>query len=840
MANTVEIIIRGQDMATGVMQGVGREASTMGQRLQAAGRSMMTTGTGLTLGVTTPILAIGAGALKTAGDFEAATNILAIQARSSGTAMEDLSAAALQVGSDVDLVGIDAMQAADAMTNFYKAGLTTGDIFADMDGYLAGTTPLVGALRSAIDLAAASDLDLNAASELVAVSMKTFGLNAEDAAMIANDFVGAADASTAEVSDLADALVNVGPTMAQFGYGLEDTNTALALLSTRGIKGSEAGTALKSMMTNLMRPTAQVQEALSGLNVELYDQAGVLKPLPMIMRDLAAGMAGMTEEQKNQTIQTLAGTYGMKAMATLLEEGTAGWEAMDQAIQGAASAQEVGAARTQGFQASWEQLQGAIQTLMITALTPLMQNVLTPLIQRVQEFVGRVSELDPRLLNLGLVIAGVLAAAGPLLIVVGAISMVLGALLSPIGLIAAGIAALGVAWATNFLGIQDLVTAFIAVVGPIFQQVVDWFQVAIPAALAYLGELWATYWPPFQAILETVWNAIYSVISAVVGAVVPFIVSQFGVVFAWVQTNWPLIRQTIETVLNAIWSVVQFVLNAVSTFWTAHGETITALVNTYWEAIKTVISTALDVILGVIRTIMLVITGDWDGAWAEIQRIGETVWAAIQKVIGLAIEAVRLVLGGVLQRIQGMWFNAWNWMQAKIGEIWNNIKQIVSNAFNGPGAILATLTTAFATMVTRALQFGKDLMASIKEGMGNIKLPIPTFGITWSAGPLGVQIPGISIGVDWRALRDMVAWLAEGGIVTSPTLAMIGEAGPEAVIPLSGRGAGAGGDGGIIALLRRANELNEQIRDILLASTGADSSAATRSDLLMKLSTVNL
>lgn len=813
MANTVEIIIRGQDQATGVMQGVGREAATMGQRLQAAGRSMMTTGTGLTLGVTTPILAIGAGALKTAGDFEAATNILAIQARSSGTAMEDLSAAALQVGSDVDLVGIDAMEAADAMTNFYKAGLTTGDIFADLNGYLAGTTPLVGALRSAIDLAAASDLDLNAASELVAVTMKTFSLSAEDAAAIANDFVGAADASTAEVSDLAQALVNVGPTMAQFGYGLEDTNTALAILSTRGIKGAEAGTALKSMMTNLMRPTDAVKETLSALNVSLYDQQGLLKPLPMIMRDLAAGMAGMTEEQKNQTIQTLAGTYGMKAMATLLEEGTAGWEAMDQAIQGAASAEEVGAARTQGFAAAWEQLQGAIQTLMITALTPLMQNVLTPLIQRVQEFVGHISELDPRLLNLGLVIAGVLAAAGPLLMALGAISMVLGAILSPIGLIVAGLAALAVAWATNFLGLRDLTTEFFAAVGPILQAVLDWFQVAIPAALAYLGELWATYWPPFQAILETVWNAIYSVISAVVGAVVPFIVEQFGVVLGWVLANWPLIQATIEAVLGAILSVVQFVLNAVTAFWTAHGETIMALVNVIWEAIKTVISTALDVILGVIRTVMLVITGDWEGAWAEVLRIGETIWEAVKKLVSLGIEAVRLVLNEKLAQIQENFRKAWAWI--------DNL-----------------LTSGFATMVGKALQFGKDLMASIKEGMGNIKLPIPTFGITWSAGPLGVQIPGISIGVDWRALRDMVAWLAEGGIVTRPTLAMVGEAGPEAVIPLGGR-SGSSGES-ILALLRRANDLNEQIRDILLASTGADSTAATRSDLLMKLATVNL
>jgi len=372
-------------------QKMGKAESTISRFAEVGKKALL----GATAVMGTAIAGFAAKSVSVAADFEAQMNILAMAARSSGTSLEELSTAAIQVGADTELVGISASEAADAMTNFYKAGLDTTDIFGDLNAYLNEGASLSGALRAAIDLAAASELDLATASDVVSVAMNTFGLNADDATRIANSFVQAADASVTSVSGLAEAMVNVGPTLANFGWSLEEANTALAILSSRGIQGSEAGTALKSMMTNMMRQTDAVKEAWNELGVSMYDAEGQLRALPDVIADLNVAMAGLTEEQRNQYIQTLAGTYGMKALNTFLAEGKSGWDEMSEAIANAATAQETAGARTQGFQAAMEQLQGTIETLMIQVGTPLIENFLTPGVQLLTEWIGKLTELAP-------------------------------------------------------------------------------------------------------------------------------------------------------------------------------------------------------------------------------------------------------------------------------------------------------------------------------------------------------------------------------------------------------------------------------------------------------------
>ncbi len=300
-------------------------------------------------------------AVSMAADFESQVALMGVAAGDAGVGLDVLHDAALQVGGDISLVGVTASGAADSITNLLKAGLSVEDVFGDMNKYMAGTAELGGVLRASIDLAAASELDMAAASRVVSVAMSQFGLDASEATRITDNFVQSADASQANVNHLADALVNVGPTAASFGWALEDVNTALAVLSGGGILGAEAGTALKSMMTGIMRDTPKVAAVLADLNVELYDQEDALKSLPQIMGELGTALDGVTEKQRNQAIQTLAGTFGMKAMNTLLAEGTEGWADMEVAIEGAATAAEVAEAKTNTLQGQMEALGGTIE-----------------------------------------------------------------------------------------------------------------------------------------------------------------------------------------------------------------------------------------------------------------------------------------------------------------------------------------------------------------------------------------------------------------------------------------------------------------------------------------------
>lgn len=370
---------------------MGRAESTI-SRFASVGKAALL---GAASAMGAAIVGFGVKSVKVAADFETQMNILAVAARASGTSMDDLSAAALAVGADTELVGISASQAADAMTGFYKAGLDTTAIFGDLNAYLHEGASLTGALRAAVDLASASGLELSQTTDIVAVAMATFGLTAEDATGIADSFVRTADASIASVEDLAQGLANVGPIAASFGWTLEDTNTALAILSTRGIKGSDAGTALRSMMANLMRGTEETTAILKSMNVSLYDSEGQMRTLPDIMAQLSTAMAGMSEEQRHNIAQTLAGTHGMRAMNTLIAEGVPGWEAMEEGIANAATAQETAAARTQGLNAATEQLRGVLETLMIKVGTPLIEHFITPAVKGLTEWVAVLSKMMP-------------------------------------------------------------------------------------------------------------------------------------------------------------------------------------------------------------------------------------------------------------------------------------------------------------------------------------------------------------------------------------------------------------------------------------------------------------
>ena len=448
-------------------------------KLDSMGNKLAVTGGVLTAALTRPIVQGFGAAISVAGDFEEKMAVLGIAARDSGAGVDALSKAARNMGTDTQLINIDAIQAADAMTAFAKAGLSVSDMFGgQFNQYLRDGTNMTGAMRAAVDLAAASELTLAEATDVVITGMSTYGISAENARSITDSYVRSADASVASVSGLADAMANVGPVMAMYGYSLQDVNTALALLSSRGILGAEAGTSLKSMMTNMLRQTKKVVEAWDELGISLYGADGQLKKLPQIIGELNAAMAGMSEEQRNYYIQTLAGTYGMKAMTTLLAEGTDGWNAQAKAVENAATTQQVAAERAKTWNAAMENLRSTWQDFQI-AMGDALKKALLPFVQALTKFLAKITAtpglmdkivkglvilatVGPALLIVGTAlkfIAGVLTALSTIASVVGFFASLVGAIftLNPAVLaVIAVIGALYLAFKTNFLGIRDM------------------------------------------------------------------------------------------------------------------------------------------------------------------------------------------------------------------------------------------------------------------------------------------------------------------------------------------------------------------------------------------------
>lgn len=798
-------------MASGALRELGGELGRLDNNagiasrgiggLQTAVRTGLVAAAGMAV---TGVGALGAGmvlAANKAGDFESQINILGVAASSTGTSMEDLSAAALAVGSDSDLVGISASQAADAMTNFYRAGLTTTDVFGDLQGYLAGTTPLTGALRSAIDLAAASELDLAQASDVVSVAMATFGLGAGDAATIANSLVGAADASVASVGGLSDALVNVGPVAASMGMSLNDTNIALALLSTRGIQGSEAGTALRSMLLHLQSGTPAVTAALDALNVSLYDQQGNMLPLPNIIGQLQTAFGGLTQEQQNQYAQTLAGTYGLGALNTLVGEGLPGWDAMATAVANAASAQEVAGARTQGFNAAMEQLGGVIETFLISVGTPLIENFLTPGVQALGEWIGNLTTMIPTtegvstafqtllgygqqvltwlgntlgpvlelvgqfvswqdvLIVLGGVItsvliaglAGIVSAAAPVLLAFGALVLAVGLVRT--------------AWETDFGGIRTFVEGVVATISGILGGLSTYIQTNSAEATGWITQAWTQ----IQTFIGTAVAAIDGIVRGILGPIQSFLQTHSTEIQGFLITAWETIGSIVTGVLEVLQLTVGAALTAIAGFLQTHSAEIEAIISTVWTVISSIIQGTLNTINGIVQTALAILRGDWDGAWAALQGIVQTQLDTVRTVVETVLGPIATWIAGKLEEIRGWFETKWaavkTAVESKIAEIRQAIETWLTNTLNtiqnfDLGAAARAL---FEKVVTGIAAKAGEALARVATFLDNAFLAIESFDLQAAAQTFfGTTLPGIAAKAG-EALNKVGEWLSRVG-----------------------------------------------------------------------------
>lgn len=817
------------------------------------------------------LVAVTADSVNLAADFQSQVAILGIAARDSGLSFDQLHDAALRVGGDTSLVGVSATSAADAMTGLYKAGLDTTVIFGDLQGYMAGTAELGGALRASIDLAAASELDMVQTSNLAAVALSTFGSNlttTEEQAQFVNDalnnFVMAADASVADVGDLADALTNVGPTAAAFGFSIEETNAALAILSTRGIRGAEAGTALKSMMTNLMRPTDAVTGALDELGVSLYNADGTMRSLPQIIGDLEGALMGvsevtvvaggrtaeqndqlalartayqqatdalykhnagirvlseeqlskyvtqqsaanaeierleaitgtattqlreLTEQQRLEYIQTIAGSYGQNAMNALLSEGVEGWDEMAGAIESAATIQEQAAARSATYQGQVEAMDGAIESLKIG----IGEKFLPVLTQLVQGFSGFIEEHGPQIEA-----------------VFGRIGEFLSTTLPPlfdrivsffVDDVPAGITVATGFWEGVLLPALENGRAFIQDnILPVLNQVAEWFQLLLPLAIQVATDYWNNYllpvinslaeqwetklqpalaglwsWlqeviPPAIAYLANIWNTILApALAAVGGFISGTLIPVLGTVAAWLLEHIPVAIETfvgfwlgtMKPAMDEVWAFIS--TNIIPVFETvldwlavklAEG---TQTLSTIWE---TVLQPALEMVWGFMQ----------DSLFPLLEAISDF----LDTVFGLALTAFAGIWQNVLQpALEGVW----EWFDEKIlpvlEEVWEFIKGYVQPVIqNFIDKQLADLRASIA-FISDAFNTLKNFIQEVTNALGEVELPDwmkpgsppPLFyalnDISRAMGHLsGVELPRLKVGLDMPPMAGMMA-----------------------------------------------------------------------------------
>lgn len=380
--------------------------------------------------ISDPLRQFGMDGIQVASDFESAMVEISARTGIVGDDLEAVRKIALQMGADTVF---SAQDAADAFLQLLSSGQSAEEAMA--------TLPAV------LDAAAASGEDLGKTADGITDIMAAFGLEAKDAGGVVNILAKAAGASSATMGDLSAGFANVGGVAKRFGLEVDETAAILAVFAENGIKGAEAGTALKSMLLNMNRPTEDVQGAWQRLGVSFYDATGNARDINDVLKDLKVALDPLPAEEQNEIMHTLAGSYGIVGLSALL--GSISIDDMQGKMRDSAGAAEIADAKMDTFAGAMDSLKGSVETLQIQALTPLMENTLKPLVEKVTEIVNAVADWttqNPEAARTIIMILGAVALLSPTLMALGAavgvVSAALGVLLSPAVLVAGAIAAI--------------------------------------------------------------------------------------------------------------------------------------------------------------------------------------------------------------------------------------------------------------------------------------------------------------------------------------------------------------------------------------------------------------
>ncbi|SDY69621.1 phage tail tape measure protein [Thermoactinomyces sp. DSM 45892] len=382
---------------------------------------------GVALGVMSAALAVAFGStVVKAANFEAQLSSLKAVTNASAEDMEKLKDQALLMGQQTKY---SAQEAAQGQEELAKAGLSTSQI-------------LSGGLKGALDLAAAGELELAEAAEIASTALNTFQRDNLSVTRAADILAGSAISSATNVNEMKFALSQVSTVAAGAGLTFEDTATALATFAMNGLKGSDAGTSLKTMLLAL-KPTAK--EAIAEMKrlgiitgeVNHFFEGGKIKSFAEVAELLKTKLSKLSDEQRNLALKTLFGTDAIRAANIAFLAGADGVQRMNKELN-KTTASDVAKTRMDNLKGTVEELKGSFETLQISigsAFLPVLRNLakglnsvvdwFSQLSPSTQEALGIFTATTSVVLGLGAAVAGVIAVSNPFIgaIVGGAVAI---------------------------------------------------------------------------------------------------------------------------------------------------------------------------------------------------------------------------------------------------------------------------------------------------------------------------------------------------------------------------------------------------------------------------------
>ena len=261
-----------------------------GKTMESVGNKMSSVGSSLTKNVTAPILAIGTAAVKTTMDFDAEMSKVSAISGATGETFDELLAKAREMGAKTKFSATEAAQAFEYMA---MAGWKDADMLDGIEGIM--------------NLAAASGEDLALTSDIVTDALTAFGLKAEKSGHFADVLAAASSNANTNVAMLGESFKYAAPVAGAMGISAEDTSLALGLMANAGIKASQSGTALRTGLTNLAKPTKQMKSYMKKYNVSLIENDNGSINLRETMVSLREKMGSLSESEQAAAVTAIFG-----------------------------------------------------------------------------------------------------------------------------------------------------------------------------------------------------------------------------------------------------------------------------------------------------------------------------------------------------------------------------------------------------------------------------------------------------------------------------------------------------------------------------------------------------
>ena len=698
--------------------------------------------------------------ITAASDFEAGmNNIVAVAGDSLGQAgysVDDLQAKFLDLGATTQF---SAAQAQEAATSLIKGGVAITDVMGN-------------ATSAALDLAAAGELNLGPAADIVAKQLGVWGSTGVTATQVANQLAQAANASVVNVDDMALGLANAGGSAKVAGVSFADLTQTMGLVSPSFSSAADAGTSVKTFLSRLIPTTADATAKFSELGLmftnttkiadflsehgiqplgtdldtlgnqfsewataqgwtqkeitktwetfsqsKFYDVKGEFVGMAAASELLNGATANLSEEQKSLAFNVMFGSDAIRAAAAISEAGGEGFAAFGAAMASTGTAAEQAALRNQGFAFAMDSLKGTIETLQIVIGSALLP-ILTMLTIRATDAMNGILSFTQ----------GILAADDPVAALVSAIDGVIpgfAGFIAGFQQAAQAAAPLISMVQANLLPVLGAVATVLggAIVVALAGMAASFLAAAAPilGLVAVVSAVYIAFQNNFGGIRDLVTTAlagVVQVVTAVVASITTAWTAQGPQILGAVQSAWSGISTAISSVMAAVANVVSTGLSLITAFWTQNGDAITTGAATMFGQVVSIVGGVMSILGTVVSAALNAIAGFWQANGSTIIAVVSGVWGGLASLISGSLGMIQGVVQAVLAAINGDWAGAWAALGTAAQSAITGIVGYVSSTLGGLGALMGGILGGLSGIAGAAFS---AVGAAVSDALGALQ-----------------------------------------------------------------------------------------------------------------------